>query len=112
MCDIYKLPETSSNQLTDVINWIKEGKTIVIITNDYGKCRFFHNEEDEKSIYELEKFRVIVIHCKTFPGLLDDGEWNYYITGAGNKEYCSDELISKTNDAIRNKDKNVFIFVS
>lgn len=40
-------------------------------------CRVFHlcNLDDNW----VEKVRVIYLDCNSHPGLLDDGEWEYYI---------------------------------
>lgn len=75
----------TDNNLLDVINWLKLGAYVVIHT-DYA--RFFH-KCSEKNLSEIEvdeylkHHKIIYINVSKLPGLLDDGEWNWYITNAG-----------------------------
>jgi hypothetical protein len=112
MENIYEQPVTTNNQLLDVISWLKQGKTIVVLSDDYGKFRLFHGEESNELVKNMSEFRVIIVRCSSLPGLLDDGEWDYYILGAGNKEYNSIKIVEEINSSLKEKAKNIFYFVS
>lgn len=93
---------TTKNSLSDVINWLKAESYVVIY--DRGG-RFFHkcNKEtltnDEITEY-LNNHRFIYINVSKMPGLLDDGEWNWYIKQSGFDECeCS---LKKTSAARKN----------
>lgn len=92
----------TSNNLLDIINWLKLG-AYVIIHND-NNSRFFHEctkeniSEDEADKY-INNHRFIYVNVSKLPGLLDDGEWNWYIQDAGFDECkCSiKNKVSHTN---------------
>src|SRR5258708_5020684 len=78
-------PVPTANQLKDIIDWLKEGDCVFIHNNFLGG-RFFHpncvcDVKPDKSIFN--SCRVIYINVKKMPGLLDDGEWNWYINNSG-----------------------------
>ena len=90
--DLDSSPKTTNNNLKDIIDWLRLGD-FVVIHNDYKFGRFFHtncpvsNGEIGKT---LENSRVIYVNVKSLAGLLDDGEWEYYIKDNGHRECTCD----------------------
>lgn len=81
-------PKCTSNQLADIISWLKLGDCVILCNGTYIKY-IYHNCIENNS----DKVRLIIIDCQGFPGLLDDGEWNWYIEDSGNKKCnCKDPL--------------------
>ena len=105
----FEAPSTSANQLLDVIKWLRNGD-IIVIFNDNNVFRIFY--QSEEYLNNLTERRIIMIDCQTVPGICDDGEWNYYITEAGNIESTSVDLLQKIRVMIGNKSPNVFGFKS
>ena len=87
-------PQTTSNNLRDILDWLKEGD-YVVIHNNYRSGRFFHANCRPQSC--LDTSRVIYVNVSSLPGLLDQGEWDYYITEGGFDE-CHCHLREKTSD--------------
>ena len=91
----------TSNNLADIINWLKNDAYVVIYARDIGG-RFFHkcsqnvNTEQQVKDY-LNAHKIIYINVSKMPGLLDDGEWNYYTKEAGFDE-CTCSLKKRTSD--------------
>ena len=109
MQEAFETPTTSTNQLLDVIKWLRNGD-IVVIFNDSNVFRIFYESDDY--LNNLTDRRIIMIDCQTVPGICDDGEWNYYITEAGNIESTSVDLLQKIRVMIGNKSPNIFSFKS
>lgn len=109
MQEAFDTPTTSTNQLLDVIKWLRNGD-IVVIFNDNNVFRIFYESDDY--LNNLTDRRIIMIDCQTVPGICDDGEWNYYITEAGNIESTSVDLLQKIRVMIGNKSPNIFSFKS
>ena len=109
MQEAFETPTTSTNQLLDVIKWLRNGD-IVVIFNDSNVFRIFYESDDY--LNNLTDRRIIMIDCQTVPGICDDGEWNYYITEAGNIESTSIDLLQKIRVMIGNKSPNIFSFKS
>jgi len=109
MQTVFERPTTSTNQLLDVIKWLRNGD-IVVIFNDNNVFRIFY--QSEEYLNNLTDRRIILIDCQTVPGICDDGEWNYYITEAGNIESTSVDLLQKIRVMIGNKSPNIFSFKS
>lgn len=109
MQTVFETPTTSTNQLLDVIKWLRNGD-IVVIFNDNNVFRIFY--QSEEYLNNLTDRRIIMIDCQTVPGICDDGEWNYYITEAGNIESTSVDLLQKIRVMIGNKSPNIFSFKS
>lgn len=102
-------PTTTNNQLADVLGFLNKGD-IVVIFNNNNVFRIFYKSKE--SIEDLTDKRIILIDCQTVPGICDDGEWNYYITTAGNIESTSVDLLQKIRVLIGNKSPNIFSFKS
>lgn len=103
-------PKTSTNQLCDIIDWLKLG-CIVTIYNRYGKYKIYHNKclESNNNVSECQ---IICVNCETFPDLLEEGEWPYYIENYPNNKCSCENILNKIND-LRNKHApNVFNFTS
>ncbi len=69
----------TSNNLADVIRFVQEKNVLVLHTE--GACRVFHmvpTVESDKPA-SLSNVRVIYLDCNSHKGLLDEGEWEYYI---------------------------------
>jgi hypothetical protein len=64
---------TTDNSLADVIRWINEGNFVCIYAGDTS--RTYCNVDTPTNVVFIE----------VVPQLLVDGEWNYYIEGAGCK---------------------------
>lgn len=102
----------SSNSLHDVCEWLKEG-AYVIIHNNYINGRYFHhrcpqtNEKMEKNQFLLQqdvKFPVVYLDVKSMPGLLDDGEWEWYIKNEANSNECTCFLKDYLSHLSKSKD--------
>jgi hypothetical protein len=109
MQESFITPIPSTNQLVDVIGWVRNGD-IVVIFNDNNVFRIFYKSND--SIDNLTDKRIMMINCQSVPGICDDGEWNYYITQDGNIESNSIDLLQKIKVLIGNKSPNVFSFIT
>src|SRR3990170_2400071 len=78
-------PVTTTNQLRDIVGWLKEGDC-VFVHNNFKGGRFFHpgcvvGVKPDRS--QFNHCRVIYVDVRKMPGLLADGEWNWYINDAG-----------------------------
>jgi hypothetical protein len=88
ICQFIDLDEplvTTRNNLSDIIKWLKMGAYVVVHSRN---GRFFHkcnkrNLTTEEIKQYIDTHRFIYIDVSKMPGLLDDGEWNWYITHAG-----------------------------
>ena len=88
----------TSNNLGDAIRLVSEDAYVVVHA---GNGRFFHKcmqdiGTDKQAKTFLQTHRVIYINVSSMPGLLDDGEWNYYITSATKTIEC----VCKLKDAV------------
>lgn len=72
--------------LQQIIKFLEEGNDVIIHANQSGRCFKANHEnigEDKLTIY---------FDVSSFPGLLEDGEWEYYIKAEGFKEVKFNEL--------------------
>lgn len=71
--------EFTQNNLSDVIKWLQDGHYVVIHAEN---GRFFHKCNNNITDKEVEEYinshRIIYVNVTKLPGLLDDGEWNFY----------------------------------
>lgn len=91
--DLETDPKTTGNNLRDVVDWLGLGDYIVMY-DDSGRerkwcpcCssgRGIAKIEDVPA--QLEKQRTIYLRIKSMPGLLDEGEWEWYIKNEGFEE--------------------------
>ena len=107
--NIYEKPESTSNNLVDVINWCKQGD-IVCLSNDDGKYYIFH-KDCKSDLTNISSHRICVIRCLSLPELLDDGEWEYYIRGSGINDCKCNNMVNIINKELMSGAKNVFYFV-
>jgi hypothetical protein len=103
----YETPLTTNNPLCDVIKWLNNGNT-VLLYNKYGQWRIYHNNCEKTKNFDNT---ICCVNCQTVPGILDDGEWDYYIEEDGSNKKCECENNLKTiKELISYKSKNVFMF--
>jgi hypothetical protein len=105
--DIYSDPKTSSNNLRDIIDWCNKGN-IVCLTANNKKPQIYH-KDCESNLDTFENHKVIVIRCK-MAGLLDEGEWEWYIHNAKICDCKCKNNIDMINDLGSQKKKNLFMF--
>lgn len=72
--------ETTTNNLADILKWLKNGDCVCVYTTYYGRC--FYSEKEVEKI----KGRMVYVDVNSHPGLLDNGEWESYIKREGNYE--------------------------
>lgn len=90
-------PICTDNGLADIISWLKNGDYVVIHDN-YKYGRYFHSKcPDDYSDDYINNHRIIYVNVSYMPGLLDDGEWEWYIKSENNSE-CTCELKSRMID--------------
>jgi hypothetical protein len=74
----------TKNNLVDVIQFINDKNIVVLHTTK--ACRVFYStaisSEQPESTNMLENVRVIYLDCNLHAGLLDEGEWEWYIKDA------------------------------
>ena len=103
---LYEEPKTSDNPLKDVMDWLNENN-IVVLYNRYNQIQIYHNNCDNCNDYSD---RICCANCVSVPGILDKGEWDWYILDKGNKVCkCKDQLTT-INNLIKANSKNVFMF--
>ena len=91
--DRLKAPEPTTNQLKDIVDWLKLGDVVMLLN---GKsARYLYHDCKEQ---DINKVRVIAVDAESFPGLLDDGEWNWYIEDAGFKS-CTCKTVKQWLEA-------------
>ena len=92
--DLNEEPELSgSNNLVTVINWLRHGDYVVLY-DGIERARFFCPccsssagiQKDTDIDAEWEKRRTIFLDVGDMHGLLDEGEWEWYIKNEGFKE--------------------------
>jgi hypothetical protein len=97
----------TSNNLVDIITWLKRGAYVIIYTDSWG--RFFHNCDGhitpEQAQAYIQTHRFIYVNVSSLPGLLDDGEWNWYIINAGISE-CHCQINNIADDPSNIPHKN------
>ena len=97
---------TSLQMVIDMV----ETKNVVVLYNKYNIYRIFYIGNIEE--IELSKMRVIAIRTE-LSGLLDDGEWNWYIENTlGIKEVLDKEMRETTRDYVNNKKQNVHFIIA
>lgn len=76
--DRLKCPKTTSNNLADIISWIKLGDCVVLTNGrymmPYGKIGL---EKDPKN------YRTIYVDISSYASLGNEDEWPYYILQEG-----------------------------
>jgi hypothetical protein len=87
--------ETTTNNLLDIINWLKAGHIICIYTQH--RKRFFFKEP---TLNEITDEYIIYINVLNHSSLLDEGEWSYYIMRSGFHEYLSVDVLPTHEDKI------------
>ena len=81
------LTNLSGTSLAVAIDMVKAGATFILY-NDSGATRVFFNEHLPES---LKTIRIVAAHAQV-GGIVNDGEWNWYIkNGAGEHVEITDE---------------------
>ena len=75
-------PQCTSNNLVDIINWLKEGDVVTLHT-EHKKIKF-HN----CTLFPNKVKRTIYVNVSSMPALMDESEWPYYILGTNGNKYC------------------------
>jgi hypothetical protein len=83
-------PEVTTNNLKDIIDWLKLGD-IVVLTNQNIVHYIFH----DCKCTDINSVRTIKIDCQKIPNLLLEDEWNWYINDAGFKQCKCVNNVSK-----------------
>jgi hypothetical protein len=103
--DLDTRPESTDNDLIDIHNWLKLGDYVILHAN-MRTGRAFHAccsgqvlTDDQVKTF-LENTRVIYVDVSDWPGLLNDGEWEWCLKQEGHHE-CTCEL---KNRVTRKKD--------
>lgn len=88
----------TTNNLVDIIEWLKEG-AYVVIHNRFQYARYFHLKctGEEKDPNDLKSLRVIYLDVQSMNSLLNDGEWEWYIKKQGIPE-CTCSLKKRMQD--------------
>ena len=63
----------TANNLADIIEWLKNGNCVCIYS--FLTSRFFYKQPNIDKIEGI----IIYIDVNSHPGLLDNGEWDFYI---------------------------------
>jgi hypothetical protein len=76
--------------LVQAINFINEGNVFVLYSPTNNNMRAF--VKNIKNM-DIDTQPMIYLNCDTWPGLLDDGEWDFYLTqDKENSEIMDDEI--------------------
>jgi hypothetical protein len=73
-------PKTTTNQLADIVNWLKNGD-MVVLHDDKQNCIVFGHHDNPN--IDLTTIRVVMVNCGGMPCLLDEEQWQWYIEDAG-----------------------------
>jgi len=79
----------TSNNLLNVINWLKDDN-IICLHNSYKYKKFYYSKENLESITDQE---IIYVDLINWPELLDEDEWSYYIKDEGFVFYKSIQIL-------------------
>lgn len=77
-------PKTTNNSLADIVGWLKLGDTVIL-----------HNNGEQKKVYFIlgsNLNRKIYVNVSSFPSLLGEGEWPYYIESVSAKQVTDDNV--------------------
>lgn len=89
--------QLTDNNLMDAINIIQSKNILVLYTEK--ACRIFHSISfaQEAGKENLDDVRVVYLNINSWAGLIEDGEWEYYIKAniTGVKELGVDNLLRK-----------------
>jgi hypothetical protein len=89
------IPICTSNSLKDVVDWINGGALVYLYAKGnvikYHKCDTYNNTCT----------KTIHINLQTWPDLLDEGEWPWYIEQDG-RLICKCQNIQSNNETTYN----------
>ena len=86
----------TSNNLADIVRWLKNGYIVVIHTTAVQTRVFLPDNLTETT-------RIIFVNVSTMASLLDDGEWNYYISESNFREITNGDLKREIMESNREK---------
>ncbi|CAH6419809.1 Hypothetical protein HVR_LOCUS890 [uncultured virus] len=75
----------TKNNLVDIINWLKRDAYVIIHAKNgrfFHKCSKKQLSEEERKTY-INTNRFIYVDVSKMTGLLDDGEWEWFIKDSG-----------------------------
>lgn len=104
-------PDVTGGHLSNIVKWLKLGD-ICLLHYKFKNGQIWHyncSGKQDLTEDELDNIRVIWYEAKTAPGILNEGEWPYYLKTAGiSRCKCS---LSKlvVNPKICAK-KNLYVF--
>lgn len=81
-------PETSTNTLKDIIDWLKLGDAVVLHADDAGQQFYFSGEATTSATtttttsLDCKNMRIILVDVSFMPSLLHEAEWSWYIHSA------------------------------
>lgn len=80
---------TTTNCLSNIIEWLKEGYMISLYSSNHKALFYFSKETVEK----IECEEIIYINLDKDPSLMEEDEWPWYIKDAGFVDYKSVEKL-------------------
>ena len=90
-------PKVTRNNLKDIIDYLNDGD-YVVIHDDVKYGRYFHQKCPTTDDDFINNNRVIYVNVNKMPGLLDEGEWEWYIKSVGHCE-CTCNLKTTLSDS-------------
>lgn len=99
MAHLNEAPKTSASHLADIVEWLRLGDHVVV-HNAFKHGRYFHSKcfsSKEPVELALANHRNIYVDVSAMPALLNQGEWDDEIRGAGHQE-CQCELKARLSD--------------
>lgn len=80
------------SSLHQALALLESGK--ILIMYSATRCRVFY-----KSEWNPDKYTICYVNCTKWPGLMDVGEWDWYIFLKGNKEQSDPDIINSLHKA-------------
>lgn len=85
----------TANSLFDILKFLNDGNIVCMHENNVGI--YYHKY---KILEKITDEILIYIDLSKNPGLMDDGEWPWYIKNRGFYEYTSTQLLPTDQDKI------------
>jgi hypothetical protein len=106
---VNELPGLPFENALSYVTKVVESGSLLVIFNKHANSRWFFNGALPEN---LDEIRVVAFHASTVPGIVDDGEWNWYIQkdlGAEveihDHDLIHNILMPYVNDALQHKNK-------
>ena len=68
----------TGNNLVDIIAWVKDQGYCVVLHGQGSPVQVWYNGAEI-----LADVKIIMVNVSSMPGLLDEGEWDWYLNEAG-----------------------------